>query len=185
MKTNKIILGFVSEIGGGKGTLTKYIEQKYDAKTFRFSTILRDILERVYLPDTRENMQILSTKLRETFGQDILSKTISQDIQASDSKIIVLDGIRRIEDTAYLKNIPGFYVIAIEADERIRFERLNSRGENPDDTKKTWEEFQKDIQYETEMTIREVAKIADFKIDNNGSLEETYRQVDKIVASIQ
>ncbi len=67
---NKIVLGLAAELAGGKGTVAKYVTEKYDGSSHRFSTMLRDILSRIYLPDSRENMQKLSTILRQNFGED-------------------------------------------------------------------------------------------------------------------
>jgi len=57
----KIILGFAGEIASGKGTAAKYLAEKYGSGYFRFSTILRDVLKRLYLDESRENAQKIST----------------------------------------------------------------------------------------------------------------------------
>ncbi|MEK7625108.1 MAG: AAA family ATPase, partial [Patescibacteria group bacterium] len=67
---SKIILGFVGDLASGKGTICKYLKEKYGTESYRFSTMLRDILKRVYLENSRENLQRLSTVMRENFGQD-------------------------------------------------------------------------------------------------------------------
>ena len=79
------------------------------------------------------------------------------------------------------KEIEGFQLIGIEVDMKTRFERLKQRGENSDDTSKTWEQFQADHKLETEVYIPELLKQADVTIDNNGSLEDFYKQLDKLV----
>ncbi len=43
----KIILGFAGEIASGKGTAAKYLVGRHEAATYRFSTMLRDIVERL------------------------------------------------------------------------------------------------------------------------------------------
>jgi hypothetical protein len=40
---SKIILGFTGPIASGKEVAKKYIETKYGASSFKFSTILRNI----------------------------------------------------------------------------------------------------------------------------------------------
>jgi len=80
-----------------------------------------------------------------------------------------------------LKQIEGFQLIGVEVDSKIRFERLQKRGENADDTSKTWEQFQADHKLETEVYIPELLKQADVTIDNNGNLEDLYKQLDKLV----
>ncbi|MCD4761021.1 AAA family ATPase [bacterium] len=181
MTEKKIILGFTALLAGGKGIACKYLMEQHGADKFRFSTVLRDMLARVYLPDSRKNMQLLSQLLRENFSQDILSKAVSEDIKVADSKIIVIDGMRRFTDMEHLKNLSGFKLVAIEVDPNVRYERLVKRNENPGDDKKTYEEFLKDEQAEAEIEIPAVMKQADITIDNNGTLEEFYKQLDQLI----
>ena len=178
---DKIILGFTGLMACGKGTAARYLDEKYNADTFRFSTMLRDVLDRLYLPQSRENFQIISPLLRETFGQDLMAKVIARDVESADSRIIAIDGMRRPADIEYLKKLPGFRMVAIDVDAKVRYERLRARAENPGDAEKTWEQFQKEHEAETEIYIPELMKQADVTIDNNGTLEDLYKQIDKLI----
>ena len=60
----KVILGFVGPIASGKGTACQYLRDQHRAPTYRFSSPLRDVLDRLYLPQSRQNMQDLSLALR-------------------------------------------------------------------------------------------------------------------------
>lgn len=178
---SKIVLGFTGLMACGKGTATKYLQEKYGAETFRFSTMLRDVLDRLHLEQTRENMSCISTVLRENFGQDLMAKVMAKDVENSQSSLVIVDGVRRLDDVKYLKAMPNFKLVAIEAEMQTRFQRLKERGENSDDQNKTWEDFQADHQLETELTILDTLKIADLIIDNNGDLEQLHQQLDKLV----
>lgn len=177
----KIILGLVGEISSGKGTITKYLTDKYDASSYRFSTMLRDILDRLYMEQSRENMQKLSTMLRENFGEDALAKVMSEDAKKDDNKIIVIDGVRRLGDIKYLSQLPEFKLVFIKADIKKRYERIIKRQENPDEKNKTFEEFEKDHQGEADAKIKDLENHADVVINNDGDLEELHKQVDEII----
>lgn len=181
MKNNKLIIGLVGEIASGKGTAVKYLEKKYGATSHRFSTPLRDVLKRLYLEINRENMQGVSRVLREFFGQNLLAKVITEDVKNDPSKIVIVDGVRRMEDIEYLAKLPEFKLVYITADVKIRYERIIKRGENADDKNKTFEQFLKDHEAETEIYIPEIGKTADVKIDNSGSRAELEVQVDEII----
>ena len=180
---SKLILGIASEIGAGKTTVSEYIKNKHNGKAFKFSEPLRDILRRLYLEETRANMQNLSTALRETFGQQLLSPVLLSDVKKSDSRIILIDGIRRLEDTEFFKNLPEFLLIYIEAPEKLRFERVVGRGENAGDSTKTFEQFQKDSKAETELMIHKLKDVASEVIDNSGTPEELYARIDTIIGN--
>jgi dephospho-CoA kinase len=177
----KIIIGLVGMISSGKGTIAAYLEKKYDAETFRFSTMIRDVLDRLYLEVNRENMQGFSTILRNKFGENTLARVMGSDVKKSDNKIIVVDGIRREADIEYLKDFEGFVLVRIVADSEIRYGRIIKRTENKGDQEKTYEEFLKDEKGEADAEIPEVMKVADEELDNNGNLEELYAQIDKLI----
>lgn len=177
----KIILGFVGPIASGKGTASQYLKDKHHAEIFRFSTILRDVLDRLHLEQSRENMQTLSTNLRSIFGEDLLSKVIYNDLKNSKSDIVILDGVRRQSDIKYIKEDTNFHLIEINADPKIRFDRIIQRSENPDDQKKTFEEFLADEQRETELQIKSVAETAEYHLNNNGTTTELYNQIEEIL----
>ena len=129
---NKIILGFVGPLASGKGAICQYLKEKHGASVFRFSTMLRDVLNRLYLEISRDNMQNLSSALRQTFGDDLLASVIANDVKNEKNEFIVIDGVRREPDIKYLKDFPNFYLIEIKADQKIRWERMRKRGENTD-----------------------------------------------------
>lgn len=186
MKTNnkKIIIGIVGENASGKTTLTKYLHKRYSAETIKFSDMLSDILDRLYLEKKRENFQTLSTILRKNFGEDVMSRVVAKDVELSQKNIIVTEGIRRPFDIKYLQKIRGFYLISIYADPKTRFKRLKLRSEKDDDKFKTWEEFKKESMHESEQKIKNIAKKADFEIDNNKTIQELYKQADYIMQNI-
>ncbi|MFH1412669.1 MAG: AAA family ATPase [bacterium] len=177
---NQIIIGLVGQLATGKGTTAKYLKEKYNASVYGFSRPLRDILNRLYLPIERINLDDLSTILRQRFGQDILSHAITEDIKQDNNLIIVLDGIRRWTDIALARELPGFKLVKIITDEKLRYERLLKRGQNNDDVSKSFEKFQEDNISESNIQIPQVMEQADIEINNNGSIEELYKQIEKL-----
>ena len=180
----KVILGFVGPLASGKGTAAQYLKDKYQAPIFRFSTILRDVLDRLYLEQSRPKMQQLSLILRENFGQDLLASAIAKDVGNNQAEIIAVDGVRRKLDIKYLKEVPGFRLVAIEAEQKTRYQRMTMRDENTDDQQKTWAQFQTDEKQEPEQQIPKVMAEADFTIDNNGTKVELYQQIEAILEKI-
>lgn len=183
-QTNKIIIGFVGDLASGKGTACKYLKEKHNIDSFRFSTILRGILKRVYVNENRDNLQRLSTALRNVFGQDVLSKAIASDAINDQNKIVSIDGIRRLSDIEHLKKLSGFSLVYITADSKLRWQRLVKRNENSGDDKKTYEEFLKDEQSESDKLIKETGKEAKFTILNNGSFDDFYAQIENLLKNI-
>jgi dephospho-CoA kinase len=178
---SKLILGIAGEIGSGKGTIAKYLSERHNASSYQFSMMLRDVLDRLHLEHSRDNIQRLSTTLRHTFGEDLMARVMAEDVKGDESELIVIDGVRRIDDIKYLKEIPEFKLVYVEADMKIRYDRLIHRNENVDDEGKTFEEFEKDHQRETEVTIRGLKDHSGIVLENNESLEEFYEKLDEMV----
>ncbi len=181
----KIILGLVGDLAAGKGTISDYVQSTYGCTTYRFSTMLRDILDRIYVEKNRENLQELSTFLRQKFGQDVMSKVIAKDVEADKKNLVIVDGIRRPTDITYLEKIPGFSLVYVTADSNLRWQRLVARKENPGDEKKTYAEFLHDEQAEADQLIQTLGSQAKVKIINNGTKQELFAQVESILQQLK
>lgn len=181
----KIILGFSGLMASGKGATAKYLEEKHHASTHRFSTMLRDALDRFYLPHTRDNLIKISEILRATFGEDMMAKTMAQDVEQDPSPLVVVEGIRRMADIVYLQKLPNFVLVEIFADMTVRHARITARRENPDDANKTLAQFEADHKRSTEMSIPEVLTHAIERIDNNGTQDQLHAQLDALVKKYQ
>lgn len=177
----KKIIGLVGMISSGKGTVAEYLEKNNNAATYRFSTILRDILKRMHKEITRKNMQKLSTTLRQNFGEDLLAKVIAEDVKKDERDLIVVDGIRRLADIKYLTELPHFKLVKITAAPEARYKRLIQRTENQGDTQKTYEEFLADEKKEADAEIPLVMEKAELELSNEGGFEELYKQIDKMI----
>lgn len=181
MPTNKLILGFVGLPASGKGTAAEYLQKKYRASTYRFSTMLFDLLQRIYVETNRDNLIKMSEAIRGTFGEDTMAKVMAKDVANDTNNLIVIDGIRRMADIEYLSKLPNFILIEIFAEPRARYERVIQRSEKADDKTKTFEQFMEDHKRSTEMSIPEVAGHANEHLDNNGTAEELYKKLDDLI----
>ncbi|KKU78637.1 MAG: hypothetical protein UY04_C0031G0016, partial [Parcubacteria group bacterium GW2011_GWA2_47_7] len=104
-----------------------------------------------------------------------------EDAKKDEHQLIVIDGVRRLEDVKYLREIPEFKLCYITAPMKTRYERLIVRGENADDNTKTFAQFEEDHQGEPEREITKLEAFAAEVIDNTGTLPDLYRQLDQIV----
>ena len=168
----KLLVGLVGLQGCGKGTLADILVKQNGAGYFRFSAVMSDILNRLLIERNRDNFIKLSIGLRQTFGEDVFSYPLETAALNAPQDIVVIDGIRRPEDLVGLEAIPNFHLVAIEADAKLRFERMKMRGEKATEANMTWEKFLEDEQAETERTIPFAMTRATHRISNNGTREE-------------
>ena len=130
-------------------------------------------------------MSDLGQCIRKIFGEDILAKTIAKETKNSNKPIVCLCNVRLESDIPEIKKLKNFYLIHVDTDAKIRYKRLTNRSQNVDDKTKTWKQFQKDSQLYTERNIRKIAKGAKWKIDNNGSYQRLYKQIDEVMKQIK
>jgi len=176
----KKIIGIVGEMGTGKDTFCEYVKKEYkDVYFLRFSDGLTEALKVFFDDIKREDQQWLSSALRERFGQDILVKALIKKVNSIRDGVIILNGVRRPDDFNALREIGG-KLVYITADPKKRWERVVLRKEKTDDDV-PFEKFLELGRAEAEQLITVIGAEADFKIENNGSKEEFYEQVKKLI----
>ena len=147
----------------------------------RVSSMLSDGFDRIFNEKSRDNLQLLSTILRQSYGEDTLAKVMYHDAINDKHEIVLIDGVRRITDIETLMKVPEFKLVYIETDIEKRYERIKVRGENPDDGTKSFEEFVAANSNESELQIKELKNYANVIVDNNGSYDDFYQQVEKLL----
>ncbi len=180
----KIVIVLTGLMASGKDVTKKYIEEKYGAKSLKFSQIMRDILNRLHLENSRDNIIKISTILRESFGQDLLAKVITEDAKKLGVAIVILDGARREEDIVYAEQLSNFNLISVDAKPEIRYQRAKMRNENSGDADKTFETFLEDHNKPTELGIPALMAKAKYSINNDLDLNHLHQQIDEIMSKI-
>jgi dephospho-CoA kinase len=183
---SKIVIGLIGEKGSGKGTVSDYLIEKYGAIHYGTSKILRRTLEDIHVPVTRDNLVKLALVLKEGYGPSIIIDSLISDMEKNGSDIIIADGIRMHGDVEpfrkkYKKN---FFLVYVTADLKLRYERTKKRKEKDGEDKTTFEQFLEEEGKLTEVSIHEIGRTAEFKMNNNGTAEALKKQVDKMMSKI-
>jgi len=183
---NKTIIGLVGEKGAGKGLVSKYLIENFNAIHYGTSKILRRTIEDLHLPATRNNYTKLAIVLKEGFWPTVVIDSLIKDMEKNGSDIIIADGIRMHGDVKPFREKYGdnFHLVYVTADIKIRYERSKKRNEKHGEDKMTLSDFIAEEGRLTEVSIHEVGKKADYVIDNNGPLEKLNDQIIKTMETI-
>lgn len=185
----KIVFGVAGPIGSGKGVIVDWFKDK-GFVTISLSDEVRIELTKRGIPITRATLQEVGNELRETLGDAVLAERAWEKINQSQNKKIVIESIRHPQEAKFLKETGNFYLIHVNADQKVRFERYRKRKRSGDEV--TWEQFLEEDTEEAKghhgehgQLVEETAKLADYTVDNSGTLTQTYNQLEPILKEIQ
>ena len=128
-------------------------------------------------------MRKVSADLRREFGNRIIAIRTLEKIKDIDDPIIVVDGVRSLEEIDVFKSHGNVVIIAIHASPKTRFERIRRRGRpgDPDN----WDDFWRRDLVELSFGIGYVIALADYMIVNEGSIEEAYKRAREILERLK
>ncbi|MBD3388137.1 MAG: AAA family ATPase [Candidatus Altiarchaeales archaeon] len=175
----RLIVGLIGRIASGKSIVADHLVKEHGASYYRFSDVLRDMLLRLQMPNTRENLQNMGLALRRLFGDGILAEALKADIEEDGSGLIVVDGIRYQDEFDMVKDLGGV-ILHVTSPERVRYERVLKRATRGE-AEISFEEFKRNEDKETERLIDELGENSDHTIENNGTIDGLKRQVEDFV----
>lgn len=179
---SKEVIGIIGTIGAGKDTAGDYIANKLNISSFQISSPLKQICIETGVEPTRENLIALGTKLAAEYGDGYLAKYILEHMSGRS----VITGMRQLGQINVLKKSSNLVLIAVDANPEIRFSRTINNGKLGEAT--TLEEFVAREKAENSppnaQRLFECMNLADYRLSNNGTLEDLYKQLDEIILLI-
>ncbi|MEK7645344.1 MAG: AAA family ATPase [Patescibacteria group bacterium] len=183
-----MIIGITGTIGAGKGTVVEYLVQKKGFVHFSARALILEEVKKRGLEVIRENTTLVANDLRAAFGPDYIAKELCRraaEVQKQ-GKNAVVESLRSIGEIEFIRAIPGSKVFAVDADPKIRYERVQSRKSELDQI--TFERFAAQEKAEinpddpTKGNLSACIAMADVVFMNNGNFEELSKQVEKALA---
>jgi len=183
-----IVIGLTGTIGAGKDTVVDYLIKNENFEHFSVRKFLIKELKIRKIPVNRDTMRQLANELREKNGASyIVEKLYSEAIKTKKNAII--ESIRTVGEVEALKKNDNFFLIAIDADPKIRYERIRQRGSETDDIDYATFIAQENEEMKNEdpnkQNISKCIELADYYIENNGTFQQLYDQVDAIMKEIK
>lgn len=176
----KTVIGVAGKIGSGKGTFVKILKELIPQaviKQVRSGEILAETLDLWNIPTTRENLQNLFAMMDKTFGTGALSRAMGLRIEKTSEDIVIFDGVRRETDFRAIRQFKNNILVYIVANPALRFQRIKERNEKVGESEITFEQFLKQDEAESEREIYSIGNRANFRINNNDSLENFREEV--------
>jgi dephospho-CoA kinase len=178
-----MIIGITGTNGAGKGTVVEYLTKEKGFAHFSVRAFLIEEIKRQGLEIDRTTMRQVANEMRKEHGPSYVVEQLMQQAKEVSGNSVI-ESIRAIGEGEFLKQ-HGALIWAIDADRKIRYERVLKR----------WSETDK-IDYETfcmhedreasgtepwDMNVQGVMKMADHTFQNNGTQEELFAQVEEVI----
>lgn len=179
-----MIIGLTGTNAAGKTTIVNHLILK-GFEHYSLSDILRDELTRLRLEHTRENLIRIGNELREKKGTSVLADMVKTNLSSNNA---VIDSIRNPMEVQSLSQLENFFLIAVDAPVKVRYQRAISRKRIENITS-LYEFIEMDNKEKSlnssHQNIAVCMDQADFKIFNDSGLNELQEKVDQVINQIK
>jgi dephospho-CoA kinase len=175
-----MIIGISGTLGSGKDTVAQYLAKK-GWQHISLSDLIRAEAKKRGIGWDRDSLRNFANLLKTEQGGDALAKiAVKQKKKAN----FVISSVRKPEEVEYLRSIPSFKLLYVDAPIKLRYKRIITRA-RVGDTKLSLQDLKKQEQTEMSGKSSQVLSYckdhADLTIDNSKSLKYLYKQMDKVL----
>ena len=169
------------KIACGKDLVWEYFAKKYSTEKLGISSSIRIIAREKWLEETRENLIAIGKEVAKEYGDGYLAEVL---IRNAKSDFLIITWPRQLWQLEYLRKNTHSVFIAIESDIDIRYIRMLSRWKIGEDI--TFEKFTEleEMEESSVQRVSDCMKLADICLQNNGTLEELYKKLEGLDATL-
>lgn len=180
-----MIIGLTGKFAAGKGAVADVLSS-LGYVYHSLSDILREALAARDIPESRDSLREMGNMLRREGGPGALATHLLPRLGAG---MHIVDSIRNPAEVDVLESCPGFTLVLVDAEQRVRFERLASRGRAGDqidwETFKLQEAREMDSDDPTKQQLRATMARAKHRIDNSSDLPGLRRNVAALLETLK
>jgi len=177
-----IIIGITGTLGAGKGTLVDYlVNQKgfihYSVREYLIGQIIKQ-----GLPVNRDSMTSVANRLRAQHSPAFIIEELYKEAALSGQNAVI-ESIRTPGEIEFLKKQGNFILVAVDADPKIRYQRISLRASETDHVSyQTFIENEK-REFSTDdpnkQNLGKCISMADLVLNNDGNVEDLYRSMEE------
>jgi len=183
MQSNLKIIGVAGTAGAGKDVVADLLTKLFGLQNLSSGNVVRAITRHVYHlpPDfnpVRDQLYVVANYLRTEVNPATTVKLCILEAQSMQLSGGVISGLRSMGEAQAIRDAGGI-IIGVDADPKIRYDRIYNRARDSE-AQKTFEAFLQQDEYENRgisdtgagRGIRAIIDSADLVLANTGTLEE-------------
>ena len=177
------IIGITGTLGAGKGTIVEHLIKNKGFRHYSVRQFLIEEIETRGLPVNRDTMTNVANELRAANTSYYIVGELYKKALASGQNAVI-ESIRTPGEVEFLKQQGNFILIAVDADTKIRFDRIKKRKSETDQI--DFETFAANEKREmttadpNKQNLQKCIQMADFTLLNNGTIDELIQQLEEI-----
>ena len=176
-----MIIGLTGTNGAGKTVTANHLQ----AKGFDFCSLsdeIREELERLDRPATRENLIEMGNRLRAEFGSAVLAERVKAKLRPDHHYVV--DSIRNPSEVESLRRGGDFHLLHLDAPADVRYERVRQRGGDrlPKSQQQFIEQERREVESDdpSHQQLRACYELADETVINDSGLDDLKAKVDSV-----
>lgn len=181
------IIGITGTLGAGKGTIVEYLINHYGYKHFSVRGYLIEEATRRGLEINRDTFVMVANDLRANHSPSFITDELYKQA-AEFGQNAIIESVRTPGEVESLRKNADFVLFAVDADPKIRYERIVNRNSETDHV--SFETFIENEQREMSSTdpnhqnVGKCMQMADYVFQNNGNFEDLHRQIEEVLAKL-
>ncbi len=178
-----MIIGLTGSFGAGKGVVSDYLVNEKNFAHFSARDFIIKEIEKRGMPVDRNSMIEVGNDLRKEGGPTFIFEQLVKIAKEHGGNAVV-ESVRAVAEARFIKEQGGL-VLGVDADPKLRYERIVERGSETDNV--TFEEWHAQELREsnpddpTKQDIFGALKESTEIIKNEGTLEELNKKVDEFL----